>query len=130
MDFPCLIYNVGLNKIMIQSTIAPDVCTSLELEGRDFLSFVRFNSFADIGLLDKRRPVQKNNVPFEQVGTKIAFIARDWHGRNSDEEWGEVYLNVLIVDPFTQKVELLETGYEADMNGGIVDDYIYSAYIT
>ena len=115
---------------MIQSTITPDVCTSLELEGRDFLSFVRFNSFADIGLLDKRRPVQKNNVPFEQAGTKIAFMARDWHGRNSDEEWGEVYLNVLIVDPFTQKVELLETSYEADLNGGIVDDYIYSAYIT
>ena len=40
LDFPCLVYNVSLNEIKIQSTIAPEVCTTLNLIGRDFLSFV------------------------------------------------------------------------------------------
>ena len=52
-------------------------------------------------------------------------MTRDYHGKE-----GEVYLNVLSIDPFTQKVELFETSYEADMNGGINDDYIFSAFVT
>ena len=51
-------------------------------------------------------------------------MTRDKHGRD-----GEIYLSVLQIDPFSQKVELLETGYEAKMDGGIIDDYIYSAHI-
>ena len=64
-------------------------------------------------------------MPFEQTGTKVAFMTRSMHGRR-----GEMYLNVLSIDPFTQKVELFETSYEADMNSGVVDDYIFSAFIT
>ena len=60
LDFPCLVYNVSLNEIKIQSTIEPDICTTLHLEGRDFLTFVNFDSFADIGLKDKRNKEEKS----------------------------------------------------------------------
>ena len=51
-------------------------------------------------------------------------MTRNKHGRD-----GAIYLNVLLIDPFSHRVELLESGYEANMNGGIIDDYIYSAHI-
>ena len=56
---------------------------------------------------------------------KIAFLTR-----NKSYPKGEVYLNVLHVDPFSQNIELLETAYEAEMNGGIRDDVIYKAFVT
>ena len=124
IDFPCFAYNLGLDKIKIHSTIDPNCCSTLNLEGREFLSFVNFQNFSDIGLLDKRKKEEKNAVPFGETGTRIAFMTRNKHGRD-----GAIYLNILSIDPFSEKCELLESGYEAKMDGGIIDDYIYSAHI-
>ena len=115
---------MGLDKIKIHSTIDPNCCSTLNLEGREFLSFVNFQNFSDIGLLDKRKKEEKNAVPFDETGTRIAFMTRNKHGRD-----GAIYLNVLSIDPFSEKVELLESGYEAKMNGGIIDDYIYKIMV-
>ena len=126
VNFPCLVYNVGLRQIKVQSTIAPDVCATFNLFDRDFLAFAQYRDFADVGLVDKRSSAEKNAVPFEQTGNKIAFLTRNKHGRD-----GDIYLNVLQVDPFAspQRFELLETVYEAEMKGGIRDDCIYNAFV-
>ena len=127
VNFPCLVYNVGLNQLKIQSTIMPDVCGTLTLYEREFLTFVQYRDFCDIGLKDRRHKSEKRSVPFEQTGTKIAFLTRNKTGLD-----GEIYLNVLHIDPFTDpyRVELLEAYYEAEMKGGIRDDVIQKAFIT
>ena len=96
IDFPCFAYNLGLDKIKIHSTIDPNFCSTLTLQGREFLSFVKFKTFEDIGLQDKRRKDDKNFIPFREIGTRIAFITRNKHGKD-----GEVFLNVLSIDPFS-----------------------------
>ena len=39
VNFPCLVYNIGLRQIKVQSTIDPDVCATFNLFDRDFLAF-------------------------------------------------------------------------------------------
>ena len=56
---------------------------------------------------------------------KIAFLTRNMSGPK-----GEVYLNVLNVDPFGKRFELFETSYEAEMKGGIRDDIIFKSFVT
>ena len=124
MSFPCLVYNIGLSLIKVQSTINPDVCATINLIEREFLAFVHYRDFVDIGLIDKRSSSDKKSVPFEQTGMKVAFLTRNKTGIN-----GEIYLNVLNIDPFSQNMELLETSYEAEMKGGIRDDVIFKAFI-
>ena len=55
---------------------------------------------------------------------KVAFLTRNITGPK-----GEIFLNVLDIDPFSQKVQLLESPYEAEMRGGIRDDMIFKAYV-
>ena len=96
------------------------------MSSHHFLAFADYKSFTDIGLIDKRNSTDKESVPFEETGQKIAFLSRDKSGRD-----GQVFLNILQVDPFSSqmKFELLTTDYEAEMSGGIRDDCIYKAYV-
>ena len=125
ITFPCLVYNIGLTQLKIQSTIEPDACATIKLYEREFISFTQYRDFADIGLIDKRTSSEKKAVPFEQTGMKIAFLTRNMSGPK-----GEVYLNVLNVDPFGKRFELFETSYEAEMKGGIRDDIIFKSFVT
>ena len=124
VSFPCLVYNIGLSQLKIQSTISPDTCSTINLYQREFLAFAHYRDFTDIGLTDKRSSSDKKSIPFEQTGMKIAFLTRNITGPK-----GEIYLNVLDIDPFSQKVQLLESPYEAEMKGGIRDDMIFKAFV-
>ena len=59
MSFPCLVYNIGLSLIKVQSTINPDVCATINFHEREFLAFVHYRDFVDIGLIDKRSSSEK-----------------------------------------------------------------------
>ena len=126
MNFPCLVYNVGLRKIKIQSMATPDMCATFDLYDRDFLCFAQYKDFTDIGLVDRRGAADKENIPFEETGQKIAFLTRNKSGSE-----GDVFLNILHVDPFASpmKFELWTTTYEAGMDGGIRDDCIYNCFV-
>lgn len=80
MNFPCLVYNIGLRQIKIQSMATPDMCATFELYDRDFLAFAQYKDFTDIGLVDKRSNADKENIPFEETGQKIAFLTRNKSG--------------------------------------------------
>jgi len=56
MHYPFLVYNVGLRRIKVQSMATPDIVATFELFDRDFIAFVEYRTFADIGLKDKRSP--------------------------------------------------------------------------
>ena len=126
MNYPCLVYNVGLRKIKVQSAATPDTVATFNLFDRDFLCFAQYKDFTDIGLVDKRSNIDKESIPFEETGPKIAFLTRNKSGPE-----GEVYLNILHVDPYASpmKFELWTTEYEAEMSGGIRDDCIYNAFV-
>ena len=126
MNYPCLVYNIGLRKIKIQSMATPDMCATFNLYDRDFICFAQYKDFTDIGLVDKRSAADKENIPFEETGQKIAFLTRNVSGPS-----GEIFLNILHVDPFASpmKFELWTTTYEAGMDGGIRDDCIYNAFV-
>ena len=65
INFPCLVYNIGLRQIKVQSTISPDICATFNLFDRDFLAFAQYRDFHDVGLVDKRSQTEKNVIPFE-----------------------------------------------------------------
>lgn len=68
MNYPCLVYNVGLRRIKVQSMCFPDMVATFTLVDRDFLCFASYRTFSDIGLKDKRTNTEKDAVPFEEAG--------------------------------------------------------------
>lgn len=68
MNYPILVYNVGLRKIKVQSRTSPDTVATFNLHDRDFLAFAQYKDFTDIGLVDKRPNIEKDNIPFEETG--------------------------------------------------------------
>lgn len=104
----------------------PDKLATFELYDRDFVAFVEYRTFADIGLKDKRSPNEQKSIPFEETGNRVAFITRDKTGPE-----GALYLNVLEIDTYAapMKFQLWTTEFDAGMDGGIRDDCIYKAFI-
>ena len=78
LNYPCLVSNVGLNRITIQSVVNPDFVSTFDLDstGMEFICFVDYASLNDIGFVDKRDALDKDLVPFSEAGDKIAFLAR------------------------------------------------------
>ena len=125
MNYPCLVSNIGLSRVMIQSMTCPDQVASFKLDdlNMDFICFAEYQSLTDIGFKDKRDASAISNVPFSETGDKIAFVTRKNDG---ESEHGDMYLNVLSIDSYSKpmKFELFTTNYEASMDEGMSDDSI------
>ena len=100
MHYPCLVYNVGLRRIKVQSMATPEKLATFELFDRDFVAFVEYRTFADIGLKDKRSPNEQKAIPFEETGNRVAFITRNKTGPE-----GAIFLNVLEIDTYASPMK-------------------------
>ena len=80
LNYPCLVSNIGLSRVMIQSITNPNQVNSFKIDDEgmemDFLCFVDYQSLNDIGFKDTRAQAQADVVPFSETGDKIAFITR------------------------------------------------------
>ena len=56
MNYPCLVSNIGLSRIMIQSLTNPNVVASfsLDVQNMEFVCFAANRGLSDIGFSDKR----------------------------------------------------------------------------
>lgn len=56
LNYPCLVSNIGLSRIMIQSITNPNQVSSFKIDEQemDFLCFVDYQSLNDIGFKDQR----------------------------------------------------------------------------
>jgi len=128
LNYPCLVANVGLSRLMIQSLTNPDKVSSFNLDnaGMEFICFVDYVSLNDIGFVDKRDALEAEIVPFSETGDKIAFMTRKFGVCENKCEYGDMLLNVLSVDSYStpMKFELFTTTYEACMDEGMNDDSI------
>lgn len=119
LNYPCLVSNVGLSRLMIQSLTCPDQVNTFDLDAQDmdFICFADYRVLEDIGFKDQREAQQAEFVPFSETGDKIAFVTR----KNRD-----LLLNVLSIDSYSSpmKFELFTTTYEACMDEGMADDAI------
>jgi hypothetical protein len=60
-DHPCIVYNLGDSKLVLQNTLLMDdkKCYILELPKEDkFVGFVKFNQFEDIGFYPKNLSIE------------------------------------------------------------------------
>ena len=59
VNYPCLVSNIGLTRVMIQSLTCPDQVASFKLDelGMDFICFADYQNMNDIGFKDKRDQV-------------------------------------------------------------------------
>lgn len=130
LNFPCIVANVGLSRIMIQSLTNPDKVSTFDLHeatGQDFICFASYLAVNDIGFKDKREETEKEIVPFSETGDMIAFLGRKFGVCGDDEcDKGDMLLNVLCIDSYStpMRFELYTTTYEACMNEGMGDDSI------
>lgn len=78
LNYPCVVANVGLSRLMIQSTTNPNMVSTFKMDemNMEFICFAEYRSEQDIGFLDKRDPAQAAIVPFTETGDKIAFLTR------------------------------------------------------
>jgi len=78
VNYPCLVSNIGLSRIMIQSMTCSDQVASFRLDdlGMDFICFAEYQSLSDIGFKDTRDASAIDTVPFSETGDKIAFVTR------------------------------------------------------
>jgi len=60
VNYPCLVSNIGLSRIMIQSLTCPDQVASFSLEKQnmEFMCFADYQSMNDIGFKDNRDQIQ------------------------------------------------------------------------
>ena len=100
MHYPILVYNVGLRRIKVQSMATPDKLATFDLFDRDFITFVEYRTFADIGLKDKRSPTEQKSIPFEETGNRVAFLTRNKTGPE-----GAIFLNVLEIDTYASPMK-------------------------
>ena len=56
LNYPCLVSNIGLSRVMIQSLTNPTQVATFRLDDREmeFICFADYQSMADIGFVDKR----------------------------------------------------------------------------
>lgn len=56
VNYPCLVSNLGLSRVMIQSLTCPDQVASFKLDEQkmEFICFADYQSMNDIGFKDKR----------------------------------------------------------------------------
>ena len=133
LNYPCLVSNVGLSRVNIQSMTCPDTVATFKLDdlGMDFVCFADYQSLDDIGFKDNRTAEQIEAVPSSECGDKIAFLTRKFNA-NDDPDYepgdsaGDMLLNVLSIDSYSipMKFELFTTKYEACMDEGMSDDSI------
>lgn len=134
LNYPCLVANVGLSRLMIQSMTNPDMVSTFKMDemNMEFICFAEYRSEQDIGFLDKRDPAQAEIVPFTETGDKIAFLTRKFKVCEGECDKGDMLLNVLSIDSYSQpmKFELFTTDYEACMDEGMSDDTIQKCVAT
>ena len=128
LNYPCLVSNIGLSRVMIQSLTCPDQVNSFKLDAYDmeFVSFVSYNTLRDVGFVDKRDALSKSLVPFNETGDKIGFMTRHFNVEDGEFDKGEMLLNILSIDSYStpMRFELYTTKYEAAMDEGMSDDSI------
>lgn len=58
LNYPCLVANIGLSRLMIQSLTNPDMVSTFKMDemNMEFICFAEYRSEQDIGFLDKRDP--------------------------------------------------------------------------
>ena len=134
LNYPCVVANVGLSRLMIQSMTNPDMVSTFKMDEMEmeFICFAEYRSEKDIGFLDKRDAAQAEIVPFTETGDKIAFLTRKFNVCESGCDKGDMLLNVLSIDSYSQpmKFELYTTDYEACMDEGMSDDSIQKVVAT
>lgn len=138
LNYPCLVSNIGLSRLMIQSLTSPSEVNTfnLEAEKMEFICFADYRKLEDIGFKDNRDAAQAELVPYDECGDKIAFVTRCFKEEEEEEDetevkWsvpkdGEMFLNVLSIDSYStpMRFELYTTNYEAAMEEGVADDSI------
>lgn len=95
----------------------------------EFLCFVEYDNIKKIGFPDRRDTTGGQELyPFSEYGDKIAFLTRKF---TEEGEWGDVHLNILVIDSYSvpMKFELHTTHYEANMGEGVGDDIIQKAFV-
>ena len=128
LKYPCLVSNIGLNRIMIQSLTRPDQVAAFDLHTTEmeFICFVDYKRLEDIGFQDKRDAQEAQAVPISEAGTKITFMTRKFNVCDNKCDKGDMLLNVLSIDSYAvpMKFELHTTSFEACMDEGMSDDCI------
>ena len=136
LNYPCLVSNIGLSRMMIQSLTNPNSVASFRLDElkMEFVCFAEYQNNADIGFIDKRPQDQADIVPFSETGDKIAFLTRTFREDEDDDDKmiGDMFLNILSIDSYSSpmKFELYTTHYEACMEEGMSDDSIQKCIVT
>jgi hypothetical protein len=56
LNYPCLVSNIGLSRLMIQSLTCPDEVSTFNLDGEnmEFICFADYRQLDDIGFKDTR----------------------------------------------------------------------------
>lgn len=67
---------------------------TFELKDEHFLKFCNYYNLSDIGFKDKRTGLKKIG-PFDEAGTRIAFLTRARNKCKEKCELGDIMLNVL-----------------------------------
>jgi hypothetical protein len=123
-DFPCIAYNLGDSKIVIQSILAQNnekkFILDLDPEER-FVSFVSFKDFEDIGFFP-------DNLQIECCSHFLFLTtSRFYRGKQVIEN----VLNLLLVDPYYKEIQiaLFKSTSVYDYNILFVNDFIKKAFI-
>lgn len=94
-NHPYLSYNLGSSKIIIQNTLRVGAKKTFILEmqdGDEFISFVKFNKFEDIGLFAEDLRIE--------CCSHIAFITQNDELEERNGPYQGNRLNVILLDPF------------------------------
>ena len=97
-DLPFIAYNLGSQKIILQSAMKPSVKKAYIIhvpEDERFLGFVDFNNYVDIGFYPKNLKIECCSHFLYLTTTKGA--ERDYY---------QTKLNLLLVDPFPDDIKV------------------------
>ena len=136
VNYPCLVSNIGLSLVTIQSLTNPHTVATFNLEqqGMDFICFADYQNNADIGFKDKRDANTAESIPFNETADNIAFLTRKrgLEDDGSEKEYFDILLNVLSVDSYSRPMKFLlyTTQYDAYMGEGMSDDTIQKCIVS
>ena len=91
-SFPIMMYNIGLQKIVIQLFIGQGNQMIYEIPPTErFVNFIDFNTFHDIGFCP-------NGLRIEAC-SKVAFLTYD-------KQYKRRFVNLILIDPFFDDVQM------------------------